>query len=366
MTRKYFIYALIILVVIIFLGWYFSQILIYLLIALVISTILRPLVNYLHNTQIYNVNIPRSISIVIAFLLFMAIILSFISIFIPLIRDQIEIIAGFDFNNVWNWIAGPVSHVETWLINHGIVNYQKGTLLTKMQHGFLNALRGSDTWEPGIILQSIFTVAGSFFIGVISVLFISFFFLYEKGLIRKFILALVPNAYFEVVITVFSKIEKLLTNYLIGLLVQCVSIFALASIGLSVIGMKYSMTIAAFVAIANVVPYLGPLLGGIFAVVIAISSNNYQLANEYFILVIKIFSVFVLIKIIDDTVIQPMIFSKSVRAHPLEIFIIIFVGATIGGIFGMIAAVPVYTIVRVSVYELTNGFRQYHVFKVKN
>ncbi len=366
MTRKSLLYTSVILTIILFLGWYFSQILIYLLIALVISTILRPLVNYINNTQIYNVNIPRSIAIVISFTLFVTILLSFISIFIPLIRDQIEIIAGIDFNNVWNWIDGPISHIEAWLINHGLVNYQKGTLLTKMQQGFMNAIQSSNIWEPGNILQNVFTVAGNFFIGVISVLFISFFFLYEKGLIRKFILALVPNAYFEVVITVFSKIEKLLTNYLIGLLFQCVLIFALASIGLSVIGMKYSITIAAFAAIANVVPYLGPLLGGLFAIVIAISSSNYQIANEYFILVFKIFSVFVLIKIIDDTIIQPMIFSKSIRAHPLEIFIIIFVGATIGGIFGMIAAVPVYTIVRVSVFELTNGFRQYHVFKVKN
>ena len=364
--RKTVIYTFIILVCLIFLGWYFSQIFVYLIISLVIATILRPLVNYLHNTQIYNVNIPRSIAILISFTLFVSLILSFVSIFIPLIKDQIEVISNINFNNIWQWIGVPVSRMEDWLIAHGLASYERGTLLKKMQDGFMNTVRGTNAWELGAIMQGIFTVAGGFFIGIISVIFITFFFLYEKGLIRKFILTMVPNAYFEVVITVLSKIEKLLTNYLVGLLFQSLAIFTLSSIGLSILGMKYAITIAAFAAIANVVPYLGPLLGGLFAVIIALSTANYHEANEYIIMIVKIFAVFAIVKVNDDIVVQPMIFSKSVKAHPLEIFIIIFVGATVGGIFGMIAAIPVYTIVRVSAYELMNGFRQYHIFKAKN
>ncbi len=364
--KKTAIYTAVIVAILAFLSWYFSQILIYFLIAFVISTILRPLVNYLNGTQIYNINIPRSLAIIFSFGLLITLALLFVSIFIPLIRDQLEIISSINFTNIWHWLNQPVAHIEEWLINHGLVNYEKGTLIKKIQDGFMSTIRNQNNLELGKLLQGVFSVAGSFFIGIISVTFITFFFLYEKGLIRKFILALVPNAYFEVVITVFSKIEKLLTNYLVGLLFQCLSIFALSSIGLSIIGIKYAVTIGAFAAIANVVPYLGPLLGGLFAVVIAISTGSFHMANDYLIIIFKIFVVFALIKINDDMLIQPMIFARGLKEHPLEIFIIIFVGATIGGIFGMIAAIPFYTIIRVSTIELINGFRQYHVFKVKN
>jgi predicted PurR-regulated permease PerM len=180
---------------------------------------------------------------------------------------------------------------------------------------------------------------------------------------EKRLLMTLPNKYFEVVITAFSKIEKLLSNYLIGLLVQMTAIFTLATIGLSIIGIKYAASIALFAAVANVIPYLGPILGAIFGIIVSISTANIGGPNEVLFLIFKIVVVFAIVQLNDNLVFQPLIFSKSVKAHPLEIFIIIFVGATLGGIIGMIAAIPVYTIVRVSVAEFSQGFKQYQIFK---
>ena len=127
------------------------------------------------------------------------------------------------------------------------------------------------------------------------------------------------------------------------------------------------MTIAVFAAIANLIPYLGPLLGGIFGILVAIStSGDFSFSNENILLIIKVFSVFGAVQAIDNIVLQPLIFSKSVKAHPLEIFVIIFVGATVAGIPGMIAAIPVYTVLRVSSTEIYAGFNQYRVFKSKS
>jgi predicted PurR-regulated permease PerM len=283
-----------------------------------------------------------------------------------MLKDQLEVISGINFNNIWNWLAGPIAGIEKWLIDHGLSHNPQGTMMIKIRDGMASFFEFQETWEFGTIMRRIFSVAGSLFIGIISVVFMTFFFLFEKGLIRKFILALVPNAYFEFIITVFLKIEKLLTNYLIGLVFQCLAIFTLSALGLSILGLKYAITIAVFAAVANLVPYLGPLAGGMFAIIIAISTNHFEDAESYSILLMKVILVFSLVKLNDDMIVQPVIFSKSVRAHPLEIFIVIFAGATLAGIVGMIAAIPVYTIIRVSALELTKGFREYHIFKLKN
>ncbi|MCK5372671.1 MAG: AI-2E family transporter, partial [Cyclobacteriaceae bacterium] len=78
----------------------------------------------------------------------------------------------------------------------------------------------------------------------------------------------------------------------------------------------------------------------------------------------EIASVFAIVQLTDNVILQPLIFSKSVKAHPLEIFIIIFAGATLAGVVGMIAAIPVYTIIRVFVMEIYSGYKSYHIFKV--
>ena len=153
---------------------------------------------------------------------------------------------------------------------------------------------------------------------------------------------------------------------MVGLLIQMLSIFTLASLGLSLLGIKFAITIAIFAAVANLIPYLGPMLGAFFGIIVSISTSGVILdtPNDYLLLIFKIIVVFSIVQLFDNLVFQPLIFSKSVKAHPLEIFVVIFAGATLGGIVGMIAAIPVYTILRVSVIELVSGYKQYKIFKL--
>jgi predicted PurR-regulated permease PerM len=163
----------------------------------------------------------------------------------------------------------------------------------------------------------------------------------------------------------FFKVENLLSNYLLGLFFQMISIFTITFIGLSILGVKYSATIALFAAVTNLVPYLGPVLGATFGVFVGISTSPELFSgNAYLFLVIKLVSVFAVVQLVDNLVLQPLIFSKSVKAHPLEIFIVIFAGANLAGIPGMIAAIPVYTVLRVSFLEIKKAFRSYRIFKL--
>jgi predicted PurR-regulated permease PerM len=351
------------LVIFIFLAWYFSNIFFYVVISAILATILRPLVDYISKAQIYRIHVPRVFAVLASFAIFILIVFLFISVFIPLINEQIGILSSINYENIISRISVPIHDLENFLIENNLYKQPKGSLMTNIRDSITSFINKGGAINIGSIINNLFSVAGSVAIGILAVIFITFFLLYEKGIFRKVALRMVPNNYFEMVITAFAKIEKLLSNYLIGLLVQMTAIFTLATIGLSIVGVKYAASIALFAAVANLIPYLGPLLGAIFGIVVSLSVSNFVSMNEMLFMIVKIVTVFAIVQINDNLVFQPLIFSKSVKAHPLEIFIIIFVGGTLGGIIGMIAAIPVYTIVRVSVMEFSSGFKQYQIFK---
>lgn len=347
----------------IFLAWYFSNIFFYIVISAILATILRPIVDYINKAQVYRIHVPRVIAVLLAFAAFIFIVFLFISIFIPLINEQIEILSSLNYENIISRVSVPINDLEDFLIRNNLYNQPKGTLIANIRQSITSFINEGGVINMGLILNNLFSVAGSVTIGILAVIFITFFLLYEKGIFRRAVLRLVPNSYFEMVITTFAKIEKLLSNYLLGLLIQMTAIFTLATIGLSIVGVKYAASIALFAAVANLIPYLGPILGTIFGIFVSISVSDFTSMNDILFVIAKIVTVFAIVQINDNLVFQPLIFSKSVKAHPLEIFIIIFVGATLGGIIGMIAAIPVYTIVRVSVIEFSSGFKEYQIFK---
>ena len=344
--------------------WYFSNIFAYLTISIVLATVLRPLTNQITRFQLFGGKVPRFVAILSSYVVVVAVLSLFVLLFVPLISEQIEVLNSIEFNVVYDSFVTPLRWVEAFLINNNLTEQESGFIVNSTRSGLLDFIQEINFTD---VLNHLLSLTGSFFIGVLAVTFITFFLLYENGIIRRQLIALIPNQYFEVFISGLYKIERLLSNFLIGILFQMFSIFSLASIGLSIVGVNYAVTIAVFAAIANLIPYLGPLLGGIFGILVAIStSGDFSFSNENILLIVKVFSVFGAVQAIDNIVLQPLIFSKSVKAHPLEIFVIIFVGATVAGIPGMIAAIPVYTVLRVSFSEIYAGFNQYKVFKSKS
>lgn len=354
-------YFFIIFTAILLLGWLFSNIVFYFIISLILATILRPLTSAISQTQFFSVNIPRAIAVLLSFTVFFCVLSLFIILFIPVVSDQIRILSNIDYDGLFEKVTQPFSRLEVFLIENNLTTESSGFIINNIRSA-INRLIGSINVSE--LLNSLITFTGSFFIGVMAVFFITFFLLYEKGIIRKQLLAIIPNQYFEVSIGAIYKIEKLLSGYLIGLLFQMLAIFTIASLGLITLDINYAITIAVFAALANLIPYAGPILGAIFGLIVGVSTGDFSLeSNQFYILVIKIVAVFATVQIIDNLVLQPWIFSKSVKAHPLEIFVIIFVGATIGGIIGMIAAIPAYTLLRVCFLELYKGYKEYYIFK---
>jgi len=354
-------YLLLIVGLVIFFGWFFFNILVYFVISFIIATILRPLTFYISNTQFFNFRVHRAIAVLISFSVLVVILSLFIILFIPLVSEQIQILMRFNYNDLYITLTAPLASLEEFMIKNGFTFGERGFIVNNLKENIVSLFSQVNIRT---IINNLVSFTGNLFLGLIAVIFISFFLLYETGIIRKQFIALIPNQYFEVSIAALYKIEKLLSNYLLGLLFQMFAIFSIVSFGLTLFGIKYALTIALFAAIANLIPYAGPLLGAAFGIVVGVSTGDPDLyANQYLVLIFKIATVFGIVQLTDNLILQPLIFSKSVKAHPLEIFVIIFAGANIAGILGMVMAIPVYTVIRVFIKELYSGYKQYHIFR---
>jgi predicted PurR-regulated permease PerM len=342
--------------------WIFWQVLVYLLIALIVVGILRTPTNYINSMHIFGIKVPRIIAVICSFSMLFGLFSMFIYLFVPLIMTQIEVISAIDiqaslskFNTLF------LSKYEK-ILNKSLLMPEKGNfIIEKIKAGLAEFGQHLNFSE---LINRFFSLTSSVFAAIFAVGFMSFFLLYEQGMIRRKIILLIPNKYFEVSITTLYKIERLLSNYLLGLLLQMLFVFAFCSVGLLIADINYAITIAVFAALANIVPIAGPMTYTLFGLAVGLTTSEYdssQLGFE----AVKILIVFGITLVADSFFIQPLIFSKSIKAHPFEIIAVIFSGATVAGVLGMIVAIPAYTVIRVCFTEFSKGYKQYKIFKIR-
>ena len=133
---------------------------------------------------------------------------------------------------------------------------------------------------------------------------------------------------------------------------------AMVGVSLWILGVQNALLIGLFAGLVNVVPYVGPLLGASFGLLVAFTASiHMNMDVDLVTLAVKVLSVFVVAQQIDGFVIQPMVLGSSVKAHPLEIFIVVLAAGTIGGVLGMVLAIPSYTILRVIAREFLSEFK---------
>ena len=360
--QRFFIYLLVFVGSFLLVGWYFSAISLYLVISLILAALLRPLTNKINDIHIFGQHIPRGIAILASYASVVSIVFLLGLLFFPLINRQVILLSTLDLEGIYGQLAEPLAKLEQFLMKYQLIENKGGILLEELRIAVKETLKKFDI--SGFI-SGVISVTTNLLVGILAVSFITFFLLFENGLLRRNLLNLIPNAYFELSVATFTKVEKLLSNYLFGLLLQVLAIFLLAASGLTLAGVDYALTIALFAAIANLIPYAGPILGAAFGLVVGLSTGDFTTDADYSYLLFKIISVFAAVQLTDNILLQPVIFSKSVKAHPLEIFVIIFAGAKIAGIGGMIFAIPVYTIFRVAVLEFYSGYKSFRIFKIK-
>ncbi|MBK7410584.1 MAG: AI-2E family transporter [Saprospirales bacterium] len=327
--------------------YFFSDIVVYVAIAWVLSLILGPLVHFFRRKlRFRKFQAGTALCAVLAMVVFLAGLLLILTLFIPLIVEQANNLAGVNYQNLASALQEPMSQLNLWLENRGLIEHQP-SVEVQLQ----NAFKLQDWFQPaqvGNFFSIILTAAGNVLVGFFSVLFITFFFLQDETMLADFLVSILPNEYEKQVRQAFRGIDRMLHRYFSGILLQVSILTAFMAILLSIFGIQNALLIAFFAALINLIPYVGPFLGAVFGVFISISSNlDLEFYSQMLPMLGKVVGSFIAMQFLDNYILQPWIFSKSVKAHPLEIFIVILMGAQLNGVLGMVLAIPVYTVLRV-------------------
>lgn len=326
--------------VLIALGLFFiskiQTVIIYLIMALILTLIGNPIQHFFRKKLRFN-NLFSTIG---TLLIFVFIIVGFILMFVPLILAQGQSLSVLNTAEIEKNAQILLAQFSAYLENHNIDAenlIQKSNLASKINFNFITSF-----------LNSILGTLSSFGMGLASVLFITFFFLKDKILFIIGIKRILPDNHEDKILNSLGSINILLSRYFIGILIQLSIVFVLYFIVLLIFGVENSFIIAFLCAILNIIPYVGPLIGSLLAAILTMISNlGNDFQTETLPTTIYVLIGFWIVQIIDNNVCQPIIFSKSVKSHPLEIFLVILIAGFLFGIVGMIIAVPLFTILKV-------------------
>lgn len=334
--------------------WYFSSVVIYVLIAVILSLIGSPVVRWLNKKKIGKAKMPHGLSAFIALMMIVIVFAGFLLFLVPLITSEVKSISQIDFQGVMNFYEPYLNRIEAFLVRFDIIDADS-TVLSSIEEHFKDVMSLS-TFSHTI--NNLLSATGSLFIAIFSILFLTFFFLKDPKMFPGFIRALTPEKHKQEVKHVMEKTQYFLTRYFIGLLGELVSMMTMITIVLLILGIDNALTIGFIAGLMNIIPYLGPVIGTIFGVIIAVVTVLSQgLYDHVLLTVIEVIAAIVGANIVDNLVLQPLIYSSSVKAHPVEIFLVIIMAGSIAGIPGMILAIPGYTMIRVIAKEFLSKFR---------
>jgi len=335
-------------------GYYFSDIVMYILVAWVFSMLGRPIKFFLQkHVRIGRFRMGQISSTLLTILTFYTILIGILLMIVPTIVSQARNLASVDYEALSEKWKGTFLNLDIQMHYIGIL--QPGeSLATKLQEIL-------STWfKPTLVgdfLGSFISTAGNVVVAFASITFILFFFLKEKSLFTDILDALVPNNMEAKVRHAVQESSEMLTRYFGGLVLQLVVFSLVLTILLWIMGVKNALLIGAFGGLFNVIPYVGPIMGMVFGGFITISSNLDMDFALMWPMLLKMAAAFMATQLLDNNIVGPMIFSKSVMAHPLEIFIVVLVAAKLGGVFGMVIGIPVYTVLRVIARTFFSEFK---------
>jgi predicted PurR-regulated permease PerM len=301
--------------------------------------------------------ISDGVSAMIVLLLIWLIVSGFFRLFVPLIANEANELSQIESDLLVQRLEGPIERVENWYddFNAGRDDVPS---LEELINEQINAILNLDMVSN--FISSVVGLMGNLLIAVFSISFITFFLLKEESVITDFIVLLIPEKHEESIRNAMNGVRHLLMRYFVGLVGQASGMLLLTTTGMVIVGIEFSLalTIGLIVGVINVIPYLGPYLGGAIGILLGVANNlHMDLPAELFPMVLAMMAVIVCVQLVDNFLFQPLIFGTSVRAHPLEIFLVILIAGTLAGIPGMILGIPTYTMIRVFAKEYLSKVR---------
>ncbi len=313
-----------------------NELIIHIVIAAVLALLGRPIVIFLESKLKFSSLWAATTTLII----FITLIIGVFSSFIPLILkqgDNLSLLNVEELEDKFIVLSSQINNFIGW------------------NSAFLNKNIISDNLFSDIGLKNIPDLLNGFIgtlsnltIALFSIIFASFFFLKDSKILEKTALLFVKDSQELKFKKALEKIKNLLSRYFIGLLCQITILLVIYTLVLVMCGVPNAFIIAFLCALLNLVPYLGPIIGAFLISVLTMTSFiDASFSEVIFPKTIYVLLGFTFGQIIDNFFSQPFIFSKTVKSHPLEIFIIIIISGSLFSTIGLILAIPTYTSIKV-------------------
>ena len=316
-------------------------------IGLVIAWLFNPFVNLLQRK-----GIKRIFGVIISYIIILLLIVFVISSIIPLLYDQIS-----DLSETIPTIINDCQQFINSFFNKfsNIDGFDIATMKQKILSSIENY--GSELYStlPNVMInfiKSLISGIGTFFLGLL----IGFFLLLGFNNVSETLSSFIPKKIHKVVKDLAERINKTLRGYVNGALFDASIIFIACSIVFSIIGLKSAILFALFCAIMNVIPYAGPYIGAVPALIIAFSQGS----STGIAVLISI----IIIQMIEGNILSPIVMSKTTNVKPVSIIIGLLIFGHFFGIIGMILSTPI-----IGICKTVIGYfdQKYHIFsEVKN
>lgn len=356
MSKIYrYLVAGVITAVVLFLVWYFSNVVAYILVSAVLAIIGKPLTDFLSGLHVRRTKFPRALAALCTLAAIWVVVVGAFWLFVPVVFQKFQEFSSLDIPHIVQSFHEPLTALENFIRrvfsiednSFSLVNAISDQLRPLLDIGVINNL-----------LSSIVGTVGHTVIAAFSVSFITFFFLKESHLFYDMVIIVFPKKYEQNISRALDSVTTLLIRYFTGIVVESSLMTVIVSLGLLLWGLSphNALVIGLIVGVLNVIPYLGPTIGvcvGIFIGVAGMSGGDVSAAG----VALRIAGTILFAQGIDNFVLQPLLYSNRAKAHPLEIFLVILIAGSLAGVLGMLLAIPAYNVIRVFAKEFFNNFR---------
>ena len=342
--------------------WYFRNLIIYVVLAAVMAMLARPFFVLITRPSIKGRHVPSWLAAVLSILVILCCVLGLVTLVVPVVSSVVGDISKANIGDMAQAATVPLKSLNELIIRSFP---QVGSDFRIESFALSQLNRILDVPHLSSVLGSVASAIGSIGVGLFSMIFISFFFIRSPRLFINLVTAFVPDRYEKQVIESLNEIGVLVSRYFTGLFCEVLGVALVNFLGMFIIarlGFKYSIGIAFITGIFNVIPYVGPMIGGIIGVVLALTvkyvcAASLGAAVSFPVFVAMLVAIFVVTQMIDNYLFQPFIYSNSIKAHALEIFLVFLAAGQMGGMLGMLVAIPAYTVARVFALKFLGNFK---------
>lgn len=333
--------------------WFFRNILVYIILAFIVSLIGLPLMRLMKKVKIKGKSAPDAVLAVISIILILGLLSFIVTEIVPVVVSIVGEASALDSR----FAAGGLNPLE------GVNDYIIATIPSvgpdfRLERTILDGLKDAISLKSvggamSSIIGSVASIVTTIVVGLFSVIFISFFFLKDEFLFDKIVASLVPDRLEDKIMKALEDIKNLLSRYFVGVLIEMLGVALLDFLllwGVARLSVGAALGIAFIAGLLNIIPYVGPLIGEAIGVVLAVILKfgaGVGLPVSLWAFALIVLALMLTTQLIDNFVYQPLIYSTSIKAGPLEIFIVLLIAGTLGGVVGMLAAIPAYTVIRV-------------------